>query len=103
MEAIIYPTKSSGTQNVICKSSSSQNNGYIYPRTDNGWVDSIFYLNTTTGWNTLATTWPSLNNWHHTIATWDGSTMKILYKRTIICKSICYRNYNDQFKSFDHW
>jgi|688.fasta_scaffold19857_5 hypothetical protein len=77
LEAIIYPTKSTGTQNVICKSSSSQNNGYIYPRTDNGWVDSIFYLNTTTGWNTLATTWPSLNNWHHTIATWDGSTMKI--------------------------
>ena len=76
LEATIYVTKSTGTQNVICKSSDSQNNGYIYPRTDNGWNSSVFYLNTG-NWNTLAATWPSLNNWHHTIATWDGKTMKI--------------------------
>ena len=77
LESWIYPTKNTGTQNVICKSSQAQNTGYIYPRTENGWASSIFYLSVTTGygWSTLTATWPSLNAWHHTVATYDGATM----------------------------
>lgn len=76
LEAYIYPTKNSGTQNVICKSSLTQNSAYIYPRTDNGWSSSVFYLKPS-NWVTLTATWPSINAWHHTIATYDGATMKI--------------------------
>lgn len=77
LEAWIYPTKNTGVQNVISKSTNAVNNGYIYPRTDNGWTASIFYLQTASGWNTLSATWPSLNSWHYTAATYDGSTQKI--------------------------
>lgn len=76
LEAWIYPTKNSGYQNVISKSSSAASNGYIYPRTDNGWTQSVFYLNVG-GWSTLSATWPSINRWHHTIGTYDGSNMRI--------------------------
>jgi hypothetical protein len=44
MEAWVYPIKSTGIQNVMSKSSSSQNNGYIFPRTDNGWNTFVVYL-----------------------------------------------------------
>lgn len=76
LEAWVYPTKNSGVQNVICKSSLSQNTGYIYPRTNDGWVNSIFYLHIG-GWQTLSATWPGLNNWYHTVGTYDGATMII--------------------------
>lgn len=76
LEAWIYTTKPSGTQNVICKSSITQNTGYIYPRTDNGWADTVFYLYIG-GWQTLSATWPGLNNWYHTAGTYNGSTMII--------------------------
>lgn len=76
LEAWIYPTKNSGTQNVICKSSNSQNTGYIYPRTDNGWASSVFYLNIG-GWKTLSANWPGLNAWYHTVGVYDGARMYI--------------------------
>lgn len=76
LEAWIYPTKNNGIQNVISKSSQSQNTGYIYPRTDNGWATSIFYLHIG-GWSTLNASWPSLNAWHYTAGVYDGSKMYI--------------------------
>lgn len=74
VESWIYATSTSAIQNVICKSSLSQNTGYIFPRTDNGWSSVIFYLHIG-GWTTLSATWPSINAWHYTAATYDGSTM----------------------------
>src|SRR5690348_11614019 len=50
LEAWIYATKNSGVQNVICKSSNSSNNGYIFPRTDDGWNSFVFYLHVNGGW-----------------------------------------------------
>jgi len=77
LESWLYATKSSGIQNVISKSTSWENNSYIYPRTDNGWGSAVFYLHTGSGFSTLSTSWPSRNTWHHTIATYDGSFMRI--------------------------
>ena len=77
LEAWVYATKNTGIQNVACKSSSSPNTGYIFPRTDNGWASAIFYLYIGGSWRTLAATYPSLNNWHHLAATYDGTTMRL--------------------------
>jgi hypothetical protein len=78
LEAWIYATSTNTIQNVLSKSSLSQNTGYIYPRTDNAWNTSTFYLFiTNSGWSTLSATWPGRNAWHHTIATYDGANMII--------------------------
>ena len=76
MEAWIYPTKSTGIQNVMSKSSSSQNNGYIFPRTDDGWNKFVVYLNIG-GWQTLSFPYPARNTWHHIAATYDGANIKL--------------------------
>lgn len=76
LETWIYPIGNSSVQNVISKSSQSQNTGYIYPRTDNGWTNSVFYLHIG-GWSTLSATWPSRNAWHHTVGVYDGAKMYI--------------------------
>jgi hypothetical protein len=76
LESWIYATKSTGIQNVISKSSASQNNSYIYPRTDDGWTTATFYLGVPI-FTTLIASWPSRDAWHHTVATYDGATMKI--------------------------
>ncbi|MFA5930785.1 MAG: LamG domain-containing protein [archaeon] len=75
ISAWIYPTKASGIQNVISKSSSSQNNAYIFPRTENGW-SQISYLASINGWKTIFVSFPSRNVWHHVVGTYDGVTMK---------------------------
>ncbi len=92
IETWIYPTKGSGIQNVISKSSGTSNTGYIFPRTygsainNSAWknLDFLLYINSSTGWQTLSvpyTTDPSglykLNQWHHVAATYDGSEMRI--------------------------
>jgi hypothetical protein len=82
-EAWVFAVKSTGIQNVISKSSSIQNNGYIYPRTDNGWNNCSFYLNIGT-WTTLSTAWPSRNAWHHTAATYDGNAMSIYINGNLV-------------------
>jgi hypothetical protein len=77
LEAWVYATKNSGVQNVISKSSNAVNNGYIFPRTDNGWTNAVFYLHVSGGWRTLSAPYPSLNAWHHLAATYDGVTMRL--------------------------
>jgi hypothetical protein len=74
IESWIYPTSTSSTQNVISKSSNSQNNGYIFPRSDNGWTTVTFYLHIG-GFQTLSATYPGINRWTYTAATYDGATM----------------------------
>ena len=78
IEAWVFATKNSGIQNVVSKSSQSVNNGYIFPRTDNGWSSVITYLHIGGTWRTLSATYPSLNAWHHLAVTYDGSNI-ILY------------------------
>jgi len=76
LEAWVYPTKNSGIQNVISKSSMSSNNGYIFPRTNDGWTTFCVYLNIG-GWKVVTSSFPSLNSWHHLAATYDGATIRI--------------------------
>jgi hypothetical protein len=78
IEAWIYPTSSAKPiQDVICKSTSDVNNGYIFPRTDNGWNSYVFYLNINNAWQILSAPYPGLNQWHHVAATYDGYYMRI--------------------------
>ena len=77
IEAWVYATKNSGIQNVVSKSSSSTNNGYIFPRTDNGWTNTVIYFHIAGGWRTLSAAYPGLNVWHHLAATYDGATIKL--------------------------
>ena len=77
LEAWVYATKNSGVQNVISKSSNAVNNGYIFPRTDDGWANVVAYLHIAGGWRTLSAAYPSLNAWHHLAVTYDGATVKL--------------------------
>ncbi|MBL7699082.1 MAG: T9SS type A sorting domain-containing protein [Chitinophagaceae bacterium] len=77
LEAWVYATKNTGIQNVVAKSSQAINNGYIFPRTDNGWTNTVMYLHIGGSWRTLSAAYPSLNIWHHLAATYDGSMMRI--------------------------
>src|SRR6185312_13492785 len=63
IEGWLYATKNSGVQNVLSKSSRSVNNGYIFPRTDNGWTDFVFYISLNNSWITVSYPYPSLNSW----------------------------------------
>lgn len=77
IEAWVYATKNTGVQNVLSKSSNSANNGYIFPRTDNGWAQVVIYFHIAGGWRTLSASYPSLNAWHHLAATYDGATIRL--------------------------
>jgi hypothetical protein len=80
LEVWINPTKSSGTQDVICKSSFGTNNGYIFPRTEDGWRNLKFYIYiNSVGWKILTVPYGTdkLNQWHHLAATYDGFYMRI--------------------------
>ncbi len=85
IEAWINPQLPFGVQDVISKSSSAANSGYIFPRTTDGWanVQFLVYINGQ-GWQTLSvpyrnntSTTIALNEWHHLAATYDGYTMKV--------------------------
>ncbi|MET0243845.1 MAG: LamG domain-containing protein, partial [Flavitalea sp.] len=77
IETWVYATSTSAVQNVIAKSSQLVNQGYIFPRTDNGWNTVTFYLYIAGGWRTLSAPFPSRNAWHHLAATYDGANMRV--------------------------
>lgn len=62
LEAWVYPTKNSGIQNVVSKSSQSTNTGYIFPRTDDGWSSAVFYLYIGGAWRTVTASSSFLNS-----------------------------------------
>ena len=66
-------------QTVISKSSITENNGYIFPRTNDNWNKLIFYLNLNKlGWQKLEVPYTAYrNSWTHVAATYDGAFMRI--------------------------
>ncbi|QIX60833.1 T9SS type A sorting domain-containing protein [Hymenobacter sp. BT18] len=65
-------------QNVVCKSSFSQNTGYIFPRTDNNWSDLVFYLHLNGAWRIFSVPYSQYRGaWHHLAATYDGQRVKL--------------------------
>jgi len=79
LESWIYPTDGTKqTQDVLSKSSLSVNNGYQFPRTDDGWKTISFFLHLNGQWKVLtANNFPGLNQWTHAAATYDGYYMRI--------------------------
>ncbi len=79
LESWIYPTSSSPSiQSVMGKSSRSQNNSYIFPRTNDGWNSLAFFLHLDGQWKILTVTgFNGLNKWTHVAATYDGFNMRI--------------------------
>ncbi|HCL06907.1 MAG TPA: hypothetical protein DHW64_13550, partial [Chitinophagaceae bacterium] len=78
MEAWIYPTDGNrAIQNVMGKSTASVNNGYIFPRTDDGWKTISFFLHLDGQWKMLTANYPGINQWNHVSATYDGYFMRI--------------------------
>ena len=87
IEAWVYATSSSGIQNVVSKSSNTSNNGYIFPRTDDGWNNAIGYLHIGGSFRTLSAPYPSRNAWHHLAITYDGAFIKI-YVNGVLSNSV---------------
>lgn len=78
LESWIYPTDATkAIQNVMGKSTADVNNGYIFPRTDDGWKTISFFLHLNGQWKVLTANYPGINQWHHTSATYDGYFMRI--------------------------
>lgn len=77
IEAWVYPTKNSGVQDVVAKSSLSTTRGYIFPRTDDGWTNFCVYLYINGAWRVVSAPYPALNTWHHLAATYDATTIRI--------------------------
>ncbi len=78
LEAWVYASKNTGVQNVICKSASGVSSGYIFPRTDDGWTNTNFWMHISgIGWRAFSAPFPGLNAWHHLAASYDGTNVKI--------------------------
>jgi hypothetical protein len=78
IEMWIKPTRATPlVQNVLTKSSFNQNNGYIFPRTDDGWQSFSFWLAVNGQWKVISAQFGNLNKWTHVAATYDGFFMKI--------------------------
>lgn len=77
LEAWVYPIKNFGIQNVISKSSNASNNGYIFPRTDDGWASFCTYLHIGGSFRVVSSPLPSRNAWYHLAVTYDGSVIRI--------------------------
>ncbi len=87
LEAWVYPIKNSGIQNVMSKSTNVSNNGYIFPRTDNGWGSFCTYLHIGGSFRVVSFPLPSRNVWYHLAATYDGSAIRI-YLNGIMVNSL---------------
>ncbi|MDP3667496.1 MAG: LamG-like jellyroll fold domain-containing protein, partial [Sediminibacterium sp.] len=101
-ETWIYPTSSTpAVQNVVSKSSFLVNDGFIFPRTDDGWQNFSFWLAIDGQWKAVTAAFPSLNQWHHVAATYDGFFMKIyldgILKSSLAVSGNITSNTNDIF------
>ena len=101
-ETWIYPTSSTpAVQNVVSKSSFLVNDGFIFPRTDDGWQNFSFWLAIDGQWKAVTAAFPSLNQWHHVAATYDGFFMKIyldgVLKSSLAISGNITSNTNDIF------
>lgn len=76
MEAWIYPTKSTGIQNIIIKYGNRTE--YIL-RTLDGWSTVTVYFNMLSSGNDVfrSVAFPSRNAWHHVVGVYDGSKIYI--------------------------
>ncbi len=77
IEAWIKPSSGSNIQNVLSKSSQSQNTGYIFPRTDDNWANFNTYLHIGGAWKTTSYAYPNDGNFHHVAMTYDGANIKL--------------------------
>lgn len=79
VEAWINPVGTGpAVQNVVSKSSSTQNTGYIFPRSNDNFNTLVLYLHIGGNWRTFSVPYAGLRNaWHHTAATYDGSRVKL--------------------------
>ena len=76
VEGWIYATKTTGTQNVMSRSTLTDNTGYIFPRTENGWTTLSLWL-FIGSWQVFEIPYGFTNSWHHVAATYDGAEVKI--------------------------
>ncbi|MGC8662404.1 MAG: LamG domain-containing protein [Candidatus Micrarchaeia archaeon] len=65
-------------QDVVSKSSSSQNTAYIFPRTDSGWSGIDAYLFTNGGWHVCNVPYGKANLWAFVAMTYNG-TEAVIY------------------------
>jgi gliding motility-associated-like protein len=80
VEAWLKPTSGSSIQNVISKSTNGSigsNTGYIFPRTDDNWVNFNGYLHIGGAWRSVAYPYPTDGLFHHLAMTYDGSNIKL--------------------------
>ncbi|MGV3594327.1 MAG: LamG-like jellyroll fold domain-containing protein [Sediminibacterium sp.] len=88
MEAWIYPTDGTNMiQNVMGKSTAGDNNGYIFPRTDDGWKTISFFLHLNGQWKVLTAQYPGINQWNHVSATYDGFFMRIYINGALVAST----------------
>ena len=79
IEAWIKPVGTgAATQDVICKSSNTQNTGYIFPRTDDNWLNLRLWMFRGGGWGQYTVPYSAnIGKWHHVAATYNGTSVVI--------------------------
>jgi hypothetical protein len=84
IEAWIRPTDLNTPIQTVVNKSSFATQGYVFPRTDDGWRSISFYVHLEgQGWKIARAPYPLLNGqpqinvWHHVAATYDGFKLRI--------------------------
>ncbi len=84
IEAWIRPTDRNTPIQTVVNKSSFATQGYVFPRTDDGWRSISFYVHLEgQGWKIarapypLVNGQPQINAWHHVAATYDGFKLRI--------------------------
>lgn len=84
IEAWIRPTDRNTPIQTVVNKSSFATQGYVFPRTDDGWRSISFYVHLEgQGWKIarapypLVNGQPQINTWHHVAATYDGFKLRI--------------------------
>ncbi len=84
IEAWIRPTDLNTPIQTVVNKSSFATQGYVFPRTDDGWRSISFYVHLEgQGWKIARAPYPLINGqpqvnvWHHVAATYDGFKLRI--------------------------